>query len=359
MTSWPAAPARAGLDTWTRRLPGLDVARAAALIGMFAAHVGDAGVRGSDADGWHWLWIADGRSSALFAVLAGVTLSIMFTRDPHGQRHAAVRVATRGALLIAAGYLLHGLGTPLDVVLTNLGLMFLLVLPAMSLRAPMLLGLGATVMVGGALLYYVTDRSLDGIPVLEKLTSANYPAIAWTGLVLVGMGVGRLPLRERRTAGWLAWSGTLVAATAYGTGALLGGALPWEENSGRWWSSLAAHSDSPFELLGNAGVALLIIGVCLLVARSHPVWFPALAFGSMSLSVYTAQVVMIAVIGDQIVRQPSNVSFAVLSLALMVAATIWRSWRGAGPLERLVTSASTKAADALAAPRESGSAPRP
>ncbi len=314
---------------------------------MLAAHVGDSGSRGDDADGWAWLWVADGRPSALFAVLAGVTVVIIARGDLTGVAHAAVRVAVRGIVLVGAGMALTALNTPIAIILTHLGVMLLVVIPAMRWRAPALFIGGAAIMVGGALAYHVVAHGADGVPVLQTFTSTHYPAIAWTGYVLVGMGIGRLPLWEVRTAGLVTWTGTLVAVAGYGAGAIAGSSAPWQAPAGPWWASLEAHSTSPAEMVGNTGVALLVIGVCLLVARPHPLWFPALAFGSMSLSVYTAHIVVIAIVGDGVVWQPSNVSFAALTLSLMAGATAWRVAAGTGPLEKLMTVASTRAADAL------------
>lgn len=53
----------------TSRIAGLDVARGLAILGMVAAHVGDDA--STDGVGWPWLVATHGRSSALFAVLAG------------------------------------------------------------------------------------------------------------------------------------------------------------------------------------------------------------------------------------------------------------------------------------------------
>ena len=62
----------------SQRLVGLDVARCLALLGMVAARVLDA----RRLDGrlaWH-VWLVEGRASALFAVLAGVSLALMARR---------------------------------------------------------------------------------------------------------------------------------------------------------------------------------------------------------------------------------------------------------------------------------------
>ncbi|MEK8225302.1 hypothetical protein NKG05_02965 [Oerskovia sp. M15] len=84
MTTLPADPNLRTLATpsgrfWRRhadlllpagdRIPGVDVARGVAILGMFAAHVGVTSDDFSTGDGW--LSLVHGRSSILFAVIAG------------------------------------------------------------------------------------------------------------------------------------------------------------------------------------------------------------------------------------------------------------------------------------------------
>ncbi len=342
---------------WTGRIAGLDVARAIALIGMFAAHIGDSGTRAPDADGWPWLWTFDGRASAVFAVLAGVTISLMVSKDARGLGHAATRIGVRGAILMAAGYAVGALGTPVDVILTNLGLMFILVLPFIRLRPPALFGAATVTFVLGSAALSAVSESLDGWWIVEKLASKNYPALAWTGYILVGMAIGKINLRARVTALRVASAGVLIAVAAYGAGMALGGTAPWGDSSrwgatsslqatGTWWASVAPHSDTAFELIGNAGVALFVIGACVATVRPSRWTLPLLAFGSMSLTMYVAHILIIAAVGDAIVWQPSNVALVAVTLVLIAAATAWRVWLGAGPLEKLLTTASTRTADA-------------
>jgi hypothetical protein len=320
---------------------------------MFASHVGDAGTRGDDADGWHWLWVFDGRSSAIFAVLAGVTISLLAAKDPVGPQHAALRVATRGVLLIAAGYALTALGTPVDVILANLGLMFVLVIAFMRWRTPSLLAAAAVAATIGSLVARLASDRLDGLPVIERLVSEHYPAIAWAAYVLVGMAIGKTDLRAPLNALKLVWIGTLTAAASYGAGILCGGATPWSgvraaSSVGATWASVAPHSNTSFEIIGNTGVALAVIGACVATARPSLGIFPLFAFGSMSLTMFTVHVLIIASMGGQIVWQPSNVALVAMTTVLIAAATVWRIAVGAGPLERLLTRASTGVADALA-----------
>ncbi len=332
------------------RIPGLDLARAVAIIGMVGAHVGDRGTRGPDSDGWPWLWVTEGRSAALFAVLAGVTISLMVRRSESPPGHTVVRIAVRGSILIALGYALDLLGTPIDIVLTNLGLMFFMVLPFLRWPRTALVLLAALAIGAGTTVARAAEGGLDGWPVIEKLVSTHYPAVAWVGYVLIGMAVGRAPLARGATAGWLLIIGTFVTVVGYGEGLLLGSPTPWSLMAGDTWASVTPHSNTIWEMTGNIGLALVIIGVCLALAAPSRLAAPFLAFGSMSLTMYTAHVLVIWWVGDAMVYRPSNVAFVVLTLGLVAVSAVWRTWLGPGPLERALTRGSSWCANALIKP---------
>src|SRR6478609_636998 len=86
------------------RVVGVDVARALALLGMMATHLLP-GIEGT-----HVPWtqqVAGGRASALFAVLAGVSVALVSGRKMpvHGgeRRAASVRLVVRALLIGALG----------------------------------------------------------------------------------------------------------------------------------------------------------------------------------------------------------------------------------------------------------------
>ncbi|MGC4175065.1 heparan-alpha-glucosaminide N-acetyltransferase domain-containing protein [Demequina sp.] len=349
------------------RVTGLDVARALALFGMFAAHIANAGMYGPG--GWRWLVATHGRSSALFAVLAGVSIALMLTRSSAADpvRHTRVRVAVRAVLLIFLGWALEALGTPVDVILDNLGVMFLLVLVAFRWRPWVLLGLGAVILcVGRDVLQPLVDHLptwFYDLPVIHELWGIHYPALIWVGYVLIGMGLGKLAPWRGQALGWLAASGLLLAVLAYGTGAWTlaanGEPIVWGDSWGESdaWYQIAAHSYTAFEMLGNVGVACAVIALCCFVARVLPrVTWPLAAAGSMTLTLYTAHIVMIAIAGAGIVFEPTNAAWLALCAACLLFASVWR-WRvGQGPLEGVFTSASTALAniDAVWRARVSG-----
>jgi len=345
-----AAPAR------PPRVTGLDAARALALFGMFAAHIGNAGEYGPG--GWRWLMAAHGRASALFAVLAGVSIALMLTRAAAANpvRYTRVRVAVRGGMLIVLGWLLQVLATPVDVILDNLGVMFLLALVAFRWRPWVLMVVGGGVLaVGRAVLVPLVDvlpRWLYELPVLHELWSPHYPALVWVGYLLVGMGVSRLAPWRGAALGRLFAAGAVLAVAAYGAGAWLlssrGHEVDWSEPQDNLypWYSLHAHGYTAVEMLGNVGVALAVMGACCWVAHVLPrLTWPLAAAGSMTLTLYSTHLVLIAIVGPEIVFAPSNVALIALCGACLAFASVWKWTVGQGPLEDVFTTASTAVAD--------------
>ncbi|UJH70723.1 heparan-alpha-glucosaminide N-acetyltransferase domain-containing protein [Ornithinimicrobium sp. INDO-MA30-4] len=116
------------------RLVGLDVARAIALIGMFAAHIGPRYDASGDLSAT--FTVVAGRSSALFAVLAGVSLVLMsarrLQRDPAAVGVVRAQIASRALLIAALGAFIGALGSGVAVILVNYGVLFLLAIPVIT-----------------------------------------------------------------------------------------------------------------------------------------------------------------------------------------------------------------------------------
>ncbi|WNM25353.1 heparan-alpha-glucosaminide N-acetyltransferase domain-containing protein [Demequina capsici] len=343
------------------RIGGLDLARAVAFMGMVAAHIGDDTTRGSDADGWWWLWIVHGRSSALFAVLAGVSIGIMASRAP-SRRHTRVKVAVRAVLLVAVGVVVSALGTPVYVILPNLGLMMLLATVALGWRTRWVWAGAVVLLVGGGLAFdpvlrWTEATGLSSVPLVDRLWWHHYPAIVWTGYLLIGLAVSRLPLCAWTTRMRLMLGGTAVGVGVAALGIAADGQTPWPEADATFgwfpaWASMEAHSYSPVELVSNAGVAVASIGLCLWLSdATGPVLAPLRALGSMAFTAYVGHVVVIAIVGDEMVYEPSNAALVVLLMTFTAAAWAWRRRFRQGPLELMMTEASTAVAALYGNPR--------
>jgi hypothetical protein len=289
---------------------------------MIATHTLTQPLPGDDRQVWHWL--ASGRSAALFAVLAGVSLALMSGghRPVRGLERTAVTagLVVRAVLIAVIGLALGGLLSGLAVILTYYGVLFLLGLPFLGRRAgPLFLLAGGWLVLAPVATYLLAPllppRTYDvpsfetlGDPgqVLSELTvTGYYPVLPWLAYLLVGLAVGRLDLRRR---------GTDVRLTIWGLGLAVGAQLlaewlPPAENAadfhgtippGAGWDLLLLadpHTATPLDLATTIGSALAAIGACLVLTRVLPergeralaVGFGA---GTMTLSLYSLHVLL-------------------------------------------------------------------
>jgi uncharacterized membrane protein YeiB len=108
-----------------------------------------------------------------------------------------------------------------------------------------------------------------------------------------------------------------------------------------------AHDDTTAEVLGSGGFAVALIGV-LLIATSpatraagravQTALSPIAAVGSMPLTIYTAQLLALAVY-IKLQPEPFGIEyplqlFFAMVIAAILFAVLWRRFVGAGPLER-------------------------
>lgn len=328
------------------RLVGVDVSRGLAILGMFVAHL---------ALPFDGSWLADGRPSALFALLAGTGLGFMTARAWAGGRIDPValavqrgRILRRAAVLYVLGLGLMLLGTPVVVILGSYAVMFALMIAFLRARPAALLGWAGLIViiappVVAALRLWVNGEpeAAYGPPVLFEMATGYYPALSWIAYLLVGLAIARLELGRLRVQALLLGAGVLTAAAGYGLGAWAEEALG--ESASAFASALVSpqpHTDSAPELIGNAGFAVALIALSLLttrVAAARFVLYPVAATGRLSLTVYSAHIVYIAVLGEDAVWYPTSQAPLLWLVAVtLVASSLWTAMLGQGPLERLV-----------------------
>jgi len=404
--------------TADRRLVGVDLARSLAVFGMLAVHL----VPGQR-DG-HASWsatVAGGRAAALFAVLAGVGLSLTSRRargpDPTVPRRAvAASVLVRAVAIGLLGLVLASFESGLAVILPAYGLLFVLAIPMTWLSTRWLVVLAAALALGAPVVSHLLRARLLGVqlppspgeqPTLLSLVhpvrlfetvavTGYYPTLTWSTYLVAGLVVGRLTLRSSRTALGLVGVGAVLAVLGWAvSGQLLrGGGLESLRRSVAaaggdpdglgvrltqtqfgttptdtwWWLAVRAqHSGTPFDLVHATGTALAVIGACLLLASAahragraagagataaRAALSAASSPGSMPLTVYTAQLVALALH----LRAASSADEAVHDLVLatyvalaVLGATWWRQRHGRGPLEELIAFPAGSVRDAVAA----------
>ncbi len=355
------------------RILGLDIARGLAILGMAGAHVGETG-EFDLLDPSTWLAIVHGRSSILFAVLAGVSIALMTGRSelPDPARMPALRLnlVGRGAVIFAIGLVLEMFNTPIAVILTLYGILYVAIIPFLRWRPSHLLLLAGLLAVAGpAVLALITAVTLHPYGAgISFALYGSYPITVWLAFVLGGLALGRLRVERVETALVAFGVGLGLAVVGFAlevVGAVAG--IGTSESEGAWsggdgWSGypdaladadpfgavLSAifasypHSGGTAEILGSGGFVLVVIALCLLLSRPlRRVLLPLGALGSMPLSAYSLHVVSVSLIAGPGGFIQSNAFWALTAIVLLLLATVWSIFFGRGPLERLVGTAAT------------------
>lgn len=324
------------------RLIGVDLARTVALLGMMATHVLEGYTASGDPTTIQWL--AGGRASALFAVLAGLSLALISGGStPQAGRdlgRTTAGLAARAVLIALIGLAVGGLETGLAIILTYYGVLFLLGLPFLRLRAvPLAVLAAAWVLIGPVVSHLVRpelpervggspdfSRLSDPGPLLsEVLFTGTYPAVPWLAYLLAGMALGRMDLRGWRTplrlAAWgagLAVTATVVSRLCTADLGIRSALFPYQTltheqaltilarslhgspptgGAWQWLLVVSPHSATPFDLAQTIGSALVVLGLALALVHVVPrpgkqVLAVLAGAGTIPLTAYTLHVVM-------------------------------------------------------------------
>ncbi|MCW2608139.1 MAG: hypothetical protein JWO60_2832 [Frankiales bacterium] len=358
------------------RLTGVDVARGVALLGMMAVHVFPSTDPDGSVSAVHL--VASGRASALFAVLAGVGLSLLSRRAGPGLRQS---VAVRAGLVALVGLVLGLLESGLAVILVYYGVLFLLALPLLRLPVRALAGSSVLFAVVGPVLSFLLRPALParspGNPSLEQLltdplglvstllVTGYYPVLCWGAYLCAGLAVGRLDLASRAVQVRLAAGGALLAGASLLASSLLlgplGGLAAIRGTLGPdvdaraevaanqfgnvptdtpWWLAVdAPHASTPPDLLHTTGTSLLVLGLALLLApRLGSAVRPLAALGAMTLTLYSVHVLVVASTAGE--RPGLLWTGQVVAFALF--AVLWLRAFPRGPMETVVAGAARR-----------------
>lgn len=360
------------------RLDGIDLARFLALAGMMLVHLGPPQANSFALPSWGEI-VTGGRAATLFAVLAGVSLSLVHRHAPRGSG-SAQSIAIRAVLLFALGISLGSLeDISIYIILAYYAVLFVIAIPFRDLSARTLLAIAAGWALAGPVFAMALRRILgpgdasqvevadlaDPIALLAEITVVGiYPMLVWTAYVVLGLGIGKLDLAARQTAWTLTVVGLgLVAITVSLARVLVSWGVPGDAVQGRegWaalfftplngadadsWQGLAVlgiHSSTPLNVVSASGSALAVIGICLLimgmgsplVARATA---PLRAAGMMTLTLYTAHALLkwagaaygLTLTGGYYAEWIAQLIF------LTIAATLWLQMYRRGPLEALI-----------------------
>jgi uncharacterized membrane protein len=373
------------------RLAGVDAARGLALLGMMATHLLPTFERTASLTPT-WVGLAfSGRAAALFAVLAGIGLALSTGKErplAGDQLWAARRgVALRALVIAVVGLFLGGLEVNVAVILVHYALLFLCVLPFLGMNLRRLCITAGAWILASPLVAFVLrpwflapspplklghnprweDLGMPGQLLSDLLFTGYYPVFQWLSYLLVGLVIGRLALTKAAVPVLLLVIGTAVAIVAKWFGVVMmnewGGKKALQEllrdpsypldsvlqvnlsgvqQTGSWWwlASSAPHSGTTLDLLHTSAAAAAVVGACLLLGKlgewlALDLLLPLRGAGSMTLSLYTAHVCVVAAFYRQPLPQgwtEDGMYFAHAATAVLLG-TLFAILKWRGPLE--------------------------
>jgi uncharacterized membrane protein YeiB len=345
-----------------RRLPGPDVVRALAMLGVivmnFRGYLLTRG--GTQGSGWiadlfdPWEGPLSTRFAATFVLVAGVGVTLM-TNSAFGDRERIRelrwRLASRGLLLYVVGYGFDFIWP--GTILPFYGAMFAIAGLLFTLRARWILIIGAAAAVAGAAVrWWRYERELDGADtawltnpggrsvrglVFDVFVNGTHPLLPWLAFFCAGIVLGRM-----LATAW--WRPATIACgfTLYAGATIVNSAATSQR-------AVTLTSVDPFErglcytasALGTALVAYAVISWLADRYVESPVVSVLRDAGAMSLSLYVAHALVFNLVVSRLDWiEPAGLDVALLfALAFWVigiaAAVVWHRRFGRGPVERL------------------------
>ncbi len=340
------------MSTMKKRIVGIDVARAIAIIGMVMAHIGPLGVTDDSAAAIAYRSV-HGRSAILFGLLAGVGVSLFHGRS-RGRVSTTQAMVWRAVVLFPIGVWLQSLDTPVAVILQYYAFFFLAAAVAVHLPDRMLIaGAVFSALVGPLMVLGLAAAGVSRPPVPEwyqvdrtlfmVLIAGYYPLVTWMAPLLTGLWIGRRDLRSDTFSLRLVGGGLAALAVGYIVSVMLIGVVgdPATSMDVRRLAVIEPHNQMPLWLLTATGAACAVLGSSLFVARRVPqLMEPLVAMGRLAFTIYVAHLVVFEVDPERLVPNETyadawaRIGWFVVVVA--IASVVYRRLVGTGPFEYLL-----------------------
>lgn len=337
----------------SRRLAGIDLARALAIIGMLMVHVGP--THREEPAGVMYA-LPHGRASVLFMLLAGIGVSLLAASRRPVPGGITTQLAWRGLLLLPLGLALQVIATGQLVILATYALVFVMAIGLVRLSDRGILVLAGIMAVAGPTTFLVGQmhapavfnrRALElGQPAGEiahgLLLSGPYPLITWIVPFLFGLWLGRCDLRAAATRRRLVFGGVGAAVALTVITALLQGAFGKPGFAIDWIRllSLEPHSQMPPWLWSATATAAAALGLCLVIAdRAGRLVWPLVALGQVALTFYVGHLLLLAWWPTPLTSGDPATALRLAAIIVAHAAALAVAWRwlfARGPLEFLL-----------------------
>ncbi|MFW8573056.1 heparan-alpha-glucosaminide N-acetyltransferase domain-containing protein [Corynebacterium pseudodiphtheriticum] len=284
------------------RFDGIDLARGLAIVGMVFAHLGPTGFDGGVVADYTSTAFA-GYPSALFAVLAGVSLDLFHERGADDPVRTRLATLVRGVILLVAGTLMSMVQSTIAIVLSTIAVIYLLLfwLPRCKTWViSVVIAVLATVSSVGFVL-------VDLVPFGFELFMPPYPVLAWLTYGAVGVLVHRFLVGNTKAQAIAVVPALLLAAVGFVIRVNNAAVFPYDPLADYTepqfdkeplvqlllTQSFEPHTGLFGDLLASITCAIAVICLCCLLCQvrwANILAYPLRAVGAMALTTYVAHV---------------------------------------------------------------------
>lgn len=349
----------------SKRIIGLDVARALAIIGMIIVNFKVVfGQHGSP-------WLAtltsflDGKAAAIFVVLAGIGLALMtrsalLSSDPAKLPQSVWRIVKRAVFLFVLGLSWMEIW-PADI-LHFYGLYMLVALLFIRYSSRVVLSGTVLLILMYPLLFlvlsYESGWDFSTLTYLDFWTVTGFlrnlffngfhPVLPWAAFLLFGLWYGRQDLHNIRFLKQALWWGSsvfiLTQLLSLGLTQFLAQDPALSPANVEALVGTSPMPPLPLYMLNGLSIATVVISACILLTRRYPNHYVLQALhqtGKLALTFYAAHILvgmgLVEILGTGALGTYSiyfSVAYAlVFSLLCLVFANVWLVYKKSGPLE--------------------------
>lgn len=348
-----------------KRIIGIDVARALAVMGMIIVNFKV--VLGENGDSWvkSFAHLFDGKAAATFVVLAGIGVALMTNSALKNQAQAKLKIARKRIVKRALFLFVVGLSYiwiwPADIlhfygIYMLLTLLFVARPPKQILIGTLSLILFYPVLI--VLFEYETGWNFATLAYTDFWTLSGFfrnlfyngfhPVIPWTAFMLFGVWFGKQDLHDDGFVKKSLWVslGVFISVQILSIGLIqfISKGSPEAIEGLTPLLGTAPMPPMPLYMLNGISISVVIISACILLAKRYEnskIIDLLNKTGQLALTFYVAHVVLgmgiIEIIGP-LELGAYSIEFSVIyalvfSLVCILFAEIWLRYKKSGPLE--------------------------
>lgn len=348
-----------------KRIIGIDVARALAVIGMIIVNFKV--VFGENGDSWlkSFAHLFDGKAAATFVVLAGIGLALMTNSAIRNQNQEKLQTARKRIMKRAIFLFIIGLSYiwiwPADI-LHFYGIYMLITLFFIYSRTrQILIGAISLIVIYPILIMLFDYETGWNFLVLEYTDfwtfkgfirnlfyNGFHPVVPWTAFMLFGLWYGRQDLYDDKFLKKSLWvsSGVFISIQILSIGLIqfISKVSPMAIDSLMPLLGTDPMPPMPIYMINGISISIVIISTCILLAKRYEnskIIGALNKTGQLALTFYVAHVIL----GMGIMEEIGSLKFGeysiefsviyalIFSLLCILFAEIWLRYKKSGPLE--------------------------